>query len=733
MLRWMLVLCAASLAMAGCAALSGTAAEEDIVPVQPATKTTFKVIGIGGAGGMFTPSCGPDGKTMLVSCDMSGSYRSVDGGKSWEMIHWRQIGSSRGCRPCFAMGDGEEIYWATGASLRVSKDKGKTWTPVVKGEAPWGREGITHIAAIVEGDNEGESVAFLVVGTASGLWRKGLGRRWEKIADGKCRALCSMRYVAYASVGKKPLLQIARTLNDCEDSDDPAMMFKGLAAGGGVVLAASPSKGVMKSTDDGKTWQLLPGSPKVKDILMASNQTEVAYAVEAGRAKKIWRTRDGGKTWDSCFRMGGGNANVERSWVQTELHWGYYITHLGLGVNLADAKTVTMSTQGDFYKSIDGGESWQQVMNIPVGVKEGDPGYRYKCNGLEVTSCWDYLFDPFERNRRYIAYTDIGFSRSVDSDETWISATRGSPWRNTYYKVICDPKIKGRLYAAASNRHDIPHWTHVDANKGRHAVGGVIVSDNHGASWRVLGKGLPNLPCTCLAMDPATADKPEGQRIFYCTLYEGGVYKSTDGGATWTKKSEGLGNPGNLHCYMIKVHPKTGDVYCSITAHRDGLKFPVPGGIWKSTDGGESWKDISASAKLRWPAGFAIHPEKPEAIYLTAATIPGGREGGVYKTTDGGLTWQRIMKDEDFAATGGASYVHALFINMHPDDPDRVYVGTAGHGLWVTADAGKTWKRFEGIPFRPCQNVTFDPEDTKVMYVTTFGGGIWKGHYMPAE
>jgi len=197
------------------------------------------------------------------------------------------------------------------------------------------------------------------------------------------------------------------------------------------------------------------------------------------------------------------------------------------------------------------------------------------------------------------------------------------------------------------------------------------------------------------------------------------------------KKSNGLGNPGNLHALQVEVHPKTGDLYCSITAHRHGSDFPVPGGLWKSTDGGETWTDLTSELRLAWPANFVVHPENPDIIYLAAATIPGGRQGGLYKTADGGKTWTRLLRDEDFAKTGGQGYVHVLYVNLHPDNPDYVYLGTAGHGLWVSQDAGKTWQRFEVFPFASVTNVTFDPQDTEVMHVATFGGGVWEGHYLP--
>jgi len=423
--------------------------------------------------------------------------------------------------------------------------------------------------------------------------------------------------------------------------------------------------------------------------------------------------------------MQGDGKNVELSWVQSDIHWGYYITPLGLGISPGDPNVVLLSTQGDFYVSRDSGDTWKQHMNTKVGVRPGDPGFRYRCNGLEVTTNWKYLFDPFDDRRTYICYTDIGFARSPDRGVTWIWSARGCPWSNTFYHVVFDPHVKGRMYAATSSRHDIPYWGHISPAKSR---GGVCVSDDHALTWRVLGKGQPTAPCTYLCIDPKS---PEGKLTFYATFYGEGVYKSTDNGETWVRKSQGLGNTGNMHAFMVKVHPKSGDVFCSITATRHASTFPVPGGIWKSTDAAETWTDITRDLKLGWPCGFALHADDPDVIYLTAATIPGGRQGGVYKTADGGRSWTRLLKDEDFAATGGRGYVHANYVMLHPEKPDHVYLGSNTHGLWMSRDAGRTWKRFMKLPFGPVSKVTFDPKDTTVMYVSTHGGGVWRGHYLP--
>jgi len=698
--------------------------------VQAADKA-FAVTGMGGAGGMYTPSVSPyDPNLMFISCDMSGSYRSLDGGKHWELIHCEQISGSRGCRPTFFPGG---VLWASGPTVKVSRDKGATWEPLTEGPPPWGSVAVTVLAP-----NPATHRGLLFVGTDTGVWRTRLGSEgWEQCLSGKCYDIAPMGDEIYVALqaGDKVFwrsLDYGESWEAVPVPQAKANPLTSITAGAGKgprsLFATVPQVGTIRSvgndTECGETWEVVHEFKGQNDVLMTSNQANVAYSVSR---REVFRTTDGGETWTNCFRMTGDNPNVERSWVQTEIKWGYSISPLGLGVNPGDVKLVMVSTQGDFYISRNGGESWYQSMNEPVGVKPGDPGYRYKSTGLEVTSSWRYYFDPSDHNRRYIAYTDIGFARSVDAGETWTYSARGCPWSNTFYELAFDPHVKGKMYAATSNRHDIPHWTHVSSNTGRHA-GGVCVSEDGGISWKVLGTGQPKLPCTSICIDP---ESPRDRLTLYATYFEGGVYKSTDSGKTWVKKSNGLGNPGNLHALQVEVHPKTGDLYCSITAHRHGSDFPVPGGLWKSTDGGETWTDLTSELRLAWPANFAVHPENPDIIYLAAATIPGGRQGGLYKTADGGKTWTRLLRDEDFAKTGGQGYVHVLYVNLHPDNPDYVYLGTAGHGLWVSQDAGKTWQRFEVFPFASVTNVTFDPQDTEVMHVATFGGGVWEGHYLP--
>ncbi len=283
-----------------------------------------------------------------------------------------------------------------------------------------------------------------------------------------------------------------------------------------------------------------------------------------------------------------------------------------------------------------------------------------------------------------------------------------------------DPTVEGKAWAAMSNVHDIPHWTHIHDKV--NGPGGVCVSTDHCRTWKKASAGLPDAPCTSIALDPAS---PVEARTLYVTMFGQGLYKSVDGGTTWERKSAGLPED-NKHVFLVKRHAD-GTLYVCVTGLRQDLKFSVLGGLYRSRDGGESWENVTAAQPLHWPVGFDLDLTDSRVIYLAAATIPSGREGGLYKTADGGGTWKRLLKDEDFAGHGGSDYVQAMFVTVDPRKPASVYLGTESQGLWHSSDAGETWRPLAGIPFGSIQRVAFDPREAGLIYVTTFGGGVWRG------
>jgi len=529
--------------------------------------------------------------------------------------------------------------------------------------------------------------------------------------------------------------------------------------------------GIYRSTDGGETWQSAMGEglnthigkvdrwgsediPQYHRIEAAPSNPNVVYVACTGTGywpphhNTVYRSDDAGKTWRALqyydFRLTKGarphegvlvenERNFEHGWIPYAItwNWGGLPGRTGLTVNPANPDVVMATNGGELFATTDGGKKWRQCYSAyakgqppPIPEPGKRPG-RWHSIGLEVTTTWNYHVDPFDHERHFICYTDIGFARSEDGGHTWTHSPTGSPWRNTTYGIVFDPERKERIWAAMSNVHDIPHWTYVhDQAKG---PGGVCVSDDGGKTWRKSSDGLPAAPAVSIALDPRSA---VGRRTLYVALYDHGVYKSTDDGRTWRAVNNGIDLGKNSHTWLVKLHAD-GTLFCGVTARRVGgrssHKFPKVGALYRSRDGGESWEDITRSRPLHWPNEFAVHPNDSNTLYLAASTGPQLPEGGIYKTTDGGKSWQRLLKDEDFLNKGGPAWAVGMFVTMDPKDPDTIYLGTGGHGLWTSHDAGKTWHQLEGLPFGNIHRVTFDPEDHDTVYISTFGGGVWKG------
>lgn len=176
-----------------------------------------------------------------------------------------------------------------------------------------------------------------------------------------------------------------------------------------------------------------------------------------------------------------------------------------------------------------------------------------------------------------------------------------------------------------------------------------------------------------------------------------------------------------MQCYITRDGGQTW-----MTAHTRSAEPPGRRGKgmrWINTGLVVTTVWINQSQPLLWPKDFDVDPLDSRTVYLGASDAKNA-EGGLYKTTDGGATWTRVARKgtECFGAT------------VHPRKPNWVYLciteSAPDAGLWLSQDGGKNWTALEGLPFRNAQRVTFDPNDDSIIYVSTFGGSVWKG---PAE
>ena len=659
-------------------------------------------IGLGGGGAQYSPANSPHDKNIFfVSCDMGGFYRSVDSAKTWKMFDTRKISGTNRSEVAFHPSDPNIIFTGSSQGLQVSKDKGLNWE-LLKNQ-PWGKKYINVIYI------SKKNPASMFASAEKEAWTSPDGGiSWSRI-----EALSDVKgFFAEDGLWLAGTLQGVFLSKDSGNAwklvkDGAIASFCGGSGNGRTFLYCLSGGKLSVSSNKGETWKDsmkgIRSTSALYKVVCGESQPETAY-VDSNKEYKVYKTNDGGEQWENCYNPGVGSGNTEIGWLsyQWGLGWGGPF-NTGFNINRADPQTIMGTNYGETIISTDGGKSWRQVYSTPVNKPSRSS--IWKSRGLEVTTTWNYYVDPFEKNRHYICYTDFGFARSEDFGSTWALGVEGNPWQNSVYELAFDKENKGVIYAAASNQHDIPTWTNVD--KVKHP-GGIIKSENFGKNWISISKGLPAVPATSIIKDGKT---------LYAAMFGDGVYRSDDLGLSWVKKSSGLGQEGNKHVHKLKLGA-SGALYCSITAKRDGSKFPVPGGLYKSVDKGESWTCL---LEHPWLMNFSIHPNDEKILYAAGSAIPGNHDaGGILKSADGGQTWKRL--DIGFSAKY-STYTHATGISFDPSSSRKVYAASLTHGIMFSEDDGNSWKEFDGPPFLGVTGVVWD-EDT--MYVTTFGGGVWR-------
>ncbi|MDT8401209.1 MAG: hypothetical protein RQ743_05905 [Bacteroidales bacterium] len=189
--------------------------------------------------------------------------------------------------------------------------------------------------------------------------------------------------------------------------------------------------------------------------------------------------------------------------------------------------------------------------------------------------------------------------------------------------------------------------------------------------------------------------------VFYMGATGGGVWKTINYGISWENVSDGFFETGSIGA--ISVSPSDPDVVYVATGS-DGIRSNViiGKGIYRSGDAGKTWK-FTGLGKAGQIGAVVINPENPDICYVAAIGNPFGpnRDRGVFKTSDGGQTWEHLLYISD--KTGICD------LEMHPENPDILYAsawtvdrkpwtilsGSTEGGIYRTSNAGKTWEKLE--------------------------------------
>ncbi len=314
----------------------------------------------------------------------------------------------------------------------------------------------------------------------------------------------------------------------------------------------------------------------------------------------------------------------------------------------------------------------------------------------------------------------------------WKSTNYGISWKN-----ISDGKLHssspsvGAIAVAPSNPKIIyAGMGESDIRNDMIPGDGVFKSTDSGKTWQYIG--LRNThTISNIVVDPKDSNivyvssmghvfKPDPER---------GVFKSTDGGKTWSKVLFVNDETGAINLVMEPNEPNV--LYAAMwqaTRTAWSLSSGGPGsGVYKSTDGGAHWTNITQNEGLPegilGRIGVAVTAADPNAVY----TIMQAKHGGVFRSDDGGKTWKRVNKE--WTLRQRAFYYMSIFAD--PKDANTVYVPEVD-ALWVSRDGGKIFKKLK-TPHGDNHVVWINPDNPKIMLegndggatVTTDGGKTW--------
>ncbi|MBR2648760.1 MAG: hypothetical protein IKD55_07960 [Sediminibacterium sp.] len=321
---------------------------------------------------------------------------------------------------------------------------------------------------------------------------------------------------------------------------------------------------------------------------------------------------------------------------------------------------------------------------------------------------------PSQPNVFYIGVNNGGVWKSTDYGRTWNPIFDAMPTGSVGDVAVSEsnPNIVWAACGEGIQRPDLSigdgvykstdagkTWTNMGLHDGQQ-IGGIIIDPNNENRIFVAILGHP-----------------------YGPNKERGVYRSIDGGKTWEQV---LYKDENTGAVQVSFDPNNSNIiYADLWAGRQGPwengQWNGPeSGLFKSTDGGNTWKKLTKGLPTTQQGlgriGFAIAPTNSNRLY---ATVDAGRYGGVYRSDDAGENWYLLSNDGRYWGRGS----DFAEIKVDPTNADIVY--SANVVTWKSTDGGKNWNAFRGAPGGDdYHRIWINPKNPKIMLIAVDQGGI---------
>jgi len=457
-----------------------------------------------------------------------------------------------------------------------------------------------------------------------------------------------------------------------------------------VVLAASSLFGVLKSEDAGESWQALATPASAWSVAVVPGDEKLLYA--AFGADGVQKSTDGGKTWSAA---------------NSGLKAGDEIREVVLVPN--DPQTVyaigAKGWSGHFYRSTDGGQNWQAV-RLMRGDRDANPTNPEDfTTDTPLSTPTNLTFNPRNSQELFMS-ANWRPCFSADGGQTWQERDRGAD-----ITCVTDIRFSGpRTYVTSMDE-------------------GLAVSEDGGVRWRQL---CPRKYSTALSghfWRVAVWAKEGGEKILAtCSPWAeppNRALVSEDGGKSFKIAMAGLPDYrsavncmwGQSYARALAADLKAPNiVYLGMDGDPEPARGRSGGGVFKSTDGGYTWKQLANQPGSRRAFyGLAVDPTEPRRLFWGAC----GDRGGLYVSEDAGESWGLACKNE--------TWVFNVLVSP------RGTVYCPGVNLWKSSDHGRTWKRISNFKERlSIVGLEVDPRDDNTIWLSRVAwgaraaGGVYK-------
>lgn len=592
-----------------------------------------------------------DPDTFLLAVEgWGGMFRTTDGGATWHAVN-RGLQSPWIDSIAFSASQPGRVVVSTGPGIYLSSDGGDHWQ-LVHSSHPFFGPNVLAIdplssSILYAGNRDLPPVPVIERSTDGGItWQDastGIGP--EGVTDLVIDPLQPSRL--YAIVDSRffrsengALTWTERTLPFQASFDDVPLAASPAVAGR--LYAAHTSGGtgeVWRSDDAGTSWTLLAERVWPHQLVINPALPDEIFAV----GSELWRSTDGGTTWTTLPNPGGDG----------------FLRHLVLVPG--NPPTLLINAVGKVFKSVDGGATWQaadtgvngrNVSGFASAPGTEEPLIYASARGLfrRTATGWDPVplvdsegeslggsgaiaIDPTTPTTLYVL-CGLDVCRSTDDGAIW--APLGAPdWEAT--DIAVHPQRPQTLFVGG--------------------VAALLRSTDGGVSWERILPGLPSQPrVEEIAFDPDNPDR------MWLRDANARIYRSVDGGSSFQQLS-----PPFTSQWLISAD------LAPTTLFATGSTIPV----WKSTDGGTTWTATGSGLPAGGARALAASPRDPRQLYLQMFT------GLFFHSTDAGATWHPLPPPPSLDPLAPSPRYYAAFdLAVSPGSPDTLLMGGLGYGIY---------------------------------------------------